>query len=344
MPSCLPLDDPQNQWNFCPSKIPAYLFAICFGLSTCFHIFQGIKYKKVYSWVVAMGGVWQLLAFVFRIISIDNPTNGSMYSIWFILILVAPLWINAFVYMVMGRMIYNFLPAHKLFGIKAWRFGLYFVLLDITAFLVQAGGASIASGSNVSDKTVLLGIHIYMGGIGLQEIFIICFSVLAYRFHRKLTREGATNGTGNSPWALLYTIYAVLTLITIRIVFRLIEYASGFKSQIPKHEAYMYVFDSLPMLVALVLFNVFHPGSVMPGKASDFPSRKERKSWKKQTKAKDMGGDHTLLPVAQSQSPYASRDVSPNRYEGYAGHGAQGESYDPYTGPGYAQPRSDLGP
>jgi hypothetical protein len=79
-----------------------------------------------------MGGLWQLLAFVFRIISIDSPTNSSMYSIWFILILVAPLWINAFVYMVMGRMIYNFLPAHKLFGVKAWRFGLYFVLLDIT--------------------------------------------------------------------------------------------------------------------------------------------------------------------------------------------------------------------
>jgi hypothetical protein len=79
-----------------------------------------------------MGGLWQLVAFIFRIMSIDNQTNSTWYSIWFVLILVAPLWINAFVYMVMGRMIYNFLPTHKLFGIKAWRFGLYFVLLDIT--------------------------------------------------------------------------------------------------------------------------------------------------------------------------------------------------------------------
>jgi hypothetical protein len=36
-----------------------------------------------------------------------------------------------------------------------------------SAFLVQAGGASIASGNNVPDKTILLGIHIYMGGVSL---------------------------------------------------------------------------------------------------------------------------------------------------------------------------------
>jgi hypothetical protein len=31
------------------------------------------------------------------------------------------------------------------------------------------------------------------------------------------------------------------------------------------------------MLIALVLFNIIHPGRVMPGKQGDFPSRKERK-------------------------------------------------------------------
>jgi hypothetical protein len=98
------------------------------------------------------------------------------------------------------------------------------------------------------------------------------------------------------------------------------------------------------MLIALVLFNVIHPGAIMPGKASDFPSRKERKSWKKQVKAKDMGGDHTLLPVAQSHSPYASREPSPSRFDAYTGRGGQGESYDPYTGPGYAQSRTEAGP
>ena len=31
------------------------------------------------------------------------------------------------------------------------------------------------------------------------------------------------------------------------------------------------------MLIALVLFNIVHPGKTMPGKESDLPSRKQRK-------------------------------------------------------------------
>ena len=32
------------------------------------------------------------------------------------------------------------------------------------------------------------------------------------------------------------------------------------------------------MLFALVLLNIVHPGRIMPGKESDFPSRKQRKA------------------------------------------------------------------
>lgn len=45
---------------------------------------------------------------------------------------VAPLLTNAFAYMVMGRMVYNFTAQAKIFGVKAWRFTLCFVLLDAT--------------------------------------------------------------------------------------------------------------------------------------------------------------------------------------------------------------------
>lgn len=44
---------------------------------------------------------------------------------------VAPLWTNAFVYMVMGRLVWNFSERAKVLGVHAWRFGLYFVMADI---------------------------------------------------------------------------------------------------------------------------------------------------------------------------------------------------------------------
>lgn len=64
----------------------------------------------------------------------------------------------------------------------------------------------------------------------------------------------------------------------MRIIFRIIEYSRGLQSTIPNHEAYQYCLDSLPMLLALVLLNLVHPGRIMKGKASDLPSRKDRKN------------------------------------------------------------------
>ena len=44
---------------------------------------------------------------------------------------VAPLWTNAFCYMVLGRMVWNYSPNGRIWKITASRFGVYFVVLDI---------------------------------------------------------------------------------------------------------------------------------------------------------------------------------------------------------------------
>ena len=85
----------------------------------------------------------QTVCYAFRVESIKNPANIAYYSVWFILMLCAPLLINAYAYMVLGRMVYNFTSAARMWKIKAWRFTLIFVLLDIlyaqnTSLLRQA--------------------------------------------------------------------------------------------------------------------------------------------------------------------------------------------------------------
>ena len=59
--------------------------------------------------------------------------------------------------MVLGRMVYNFTASAKIWGFKAWRFGLYFVLLDIVAFVVQAIGAIMASGDDLPQSQIFRG-------------------------------------------------------------------------------------------------------------------------------------------------------------------------------------------
>lgn len=130
---------------------------------------------------------------------------------------VAPIWTNAYAYMVMGRMVYNFTPNASVFKVKAWRFGLIFVLLDVIAFLGQLAGAALASGDHKSTEDIMRGLHIYMGGVGFQQLCIFVFLGLAIRLHKKLRMEAPTLERSRGL-LLLYVEYAVVTLITVRII------------------------------------------------------------------------------------------------------------------------------
>ncbi|OOG00885.1 hypothetical protein ASPCADRAFT_202721 [Aspergillus carbonarius ITEM 5010] len=280
-------------WDFCPSLAASYLFTILFALTTLAHIAQAILYRKPYCWVIATSGLIQTITYIFRILSILHPASYTDYAAWFVLILVAPLWTNAFVYMVMGRMVWNFTNDARVLSVRPWHFGLFFVILDIIAFIIQVYGAAQAAGNNVSYSTEMTGLHIYMGGVGIQQLFVLGFVFFAGAFHRKVLeqrREDRARALG-----LLYVLYACLALITMRIIFRLCEYAQGLNSSIPLHEAYQYCLDSVPMLLALVMLNVVHPGRIMPGVDGDMPGRKQRKRLGVDSKAGVLGVGNELV-------------------------------------------------
>ena len=146
----------------------------------------------------------------------------------------------------------------------------------VRAFLVQVAGASMASGDDLTYDEVMRGLHIYMIGVGIQQIFIIAFTGLLIRF-QVLYRRDYPHTSSKLLMYLVYTMYAVLALITVRIIFRLVEYAQGYDSGIPTQEAYTFVLESLPMFVAVLLLSIYHPGHVMPGQKNQISSRKVRK-------------------------------------------------------------------
>ncbi|OKL56095.1 hypothetical protein UA08_08788 [Talaromyces atroroseus] len=286
--TCTAISVPGTYWSFCPNVGAAGAFLAFFLLAFLVHVAQGIYHRKWYTWVIAMSALWQTITYILRIVSIKTPASLGDYAGWFVLILVAPLWTNAFVYMVFGRMVWNYVPDASIRGIRAWKFGMYFVVLDIIAFIIQVSGAASAESSNTETVAqTLQGIHIYMGGVALQQVFIFVFCYFAYELWHSLHKQqksgikvstASPNLSIQSGLVLLYALGMVLVLITLRILFRLAEYAHGLTSTIPNHEAYQYCLDSLPMLLAFVILSVVHPGSIMKGPECEIPSRKKRKA------------------------------------------------------------------
>jgi hypothetical protein len=183
-----------------------------------------------------MAATWETTAFVFHAIGAHNQQTEAYAIVWQILFLLAPLWINAFVYMTFARMVRFYMPNRKVAFVKASHVSKMFVWADIFSFIVQAAGGVMVTPS-ASASTQRLGMHIYEGGIGLQELFILCFLGLMIAFHvrvRKLNRSRPVlpeedtfdadvaeepqemKKTKGALW-LLYALYAVLAFITVSV-------------------------------------------------------------------------------------------------------------------------------
>jgi hypothetical protein len=130
-----PIDPRENQnYNFlyCPSFPAAVLFTALFGLTTLVHLVQAGYYRKKFCWVIVMAGLWETGGFILRVYSVLNTTSTAFGIPSQLLILLAPLWTNAFLYVLMSRLVYFFVPEKRVAGISAQRLSLCFVLLDIT--------------------------------------------------------------------------------------------------------------------------------------------------------------------------------------------------------------------
>lgn len=291
---CYPQSNPDVIWDYCPSFAAAILWIVLFGLTTTVHLIQAFQHRKSFAWVLVMGGLWEVGGYVARTLSTMHQLSSGIYIAQFLLILLAPLWINAFIYMVLGRMIHLFLGNDRVFGIRARKITLIFVLFDITAFIVQCAGGSMMSGKQ-TQSTLHIGLGIYCGGIGLQLLAILIFIAISIRFRKQVQRQAlppaysleepdkescldtdSTPPQWNKPGSrLLYALWVALGCIIFRNIYRLIEYTLGFNSYIVRHEWIAYVFDAVPMLSAMVTLNICHPGRVLQGPRSGFSAENQ---------------------------------------------------------------------
>ena len=95
-------------------------------------------------------------------------------------------------------------------------------------------------------------------------------------------------GTDNSKYFKEYALDRRLTsTIQTRIIYRLLEFSRGVDpstNPLPFHEVYVLALDATPMLLASIILSIIHPGIVLVGPESEFPSRKEKKAMKKANK------------------------------------------------------------
>jgi hypothetical protein len=118
---------------------------------------------------------------------------------------------------------------------------------------------------NVDGTGHKVGGYVIVAGLFLQFFWFVFFVVVAGIFHYRLNIIPTTRSQlSQIRWpTYLRSLYVVSGLIMVRSIIRIAEYLQGYNGYLLGHEAFLYVFDSLPMLVVMVWIIWKHPSEIV---------------------------------------------------------------------------------
>lgn len=108
------------------------------------------------------------------------------------------------------------------------------------------------------------GQNVIVGGLFVQVIFFGFFMITSFIFQIRISRNPSQASLEPSrQWHRhMYSLYITSILIFVRSVVRVAEYLEGYTGYLLTHEAFIYVFDALPMLAVMVCMHYFHPSEI----------------------------------------------------------------------------------
>ncbi|KAH7104946.1 RTA1 like protein-domain-containing protein [Auriculariales sp. MPI-PUGE-AT-0066] len=250
-------------YHYDPSGTAALLFAVIFAISAALNAYQMARTRTWYSIPFIIAGILSFIGYIGRYISSTQTPDWTLgpYLIQTLLLLVAPALFAATIYMELKRIIALVNGEHLAPIPMRWLTKL-FVAGDVLSLLLQAGGGGIMS---MDDKDMYeLGQKIVVVGLLVQIIFFGLFGVTSIIFHRRVqSQPTALSNYPDLPWRKhIFALYFMSTLILIRSVFRVIEFAQGNDGVLLSKEIYLYIFDTLLMTCVTFTMNTVHPSEL----------------------------------------------------------------------------------
>ncbi|KAL1846390.1 hypothetical protein Plec18170_009241 [Paecilomyces lecythidis] len=170
-------------------------------------------------------------------------------------------------FLTLGRILY-YIPYHA--PIHPGRVFTTFVALGAAIEAITANGASRVANSDASADAQNAGKAMLKAALIMQIALMVGFVALATKFYYNCHRAGVMNSKVKRA---LYVLYCSCTLITIRTIYRTVEYFTAASlnisnvkdiSPILKDEWFFWVFEAMVMFLNTSMLNIFHPMRWLP--------------------------------------------------------------------------------
>lgn len=149
-----------------------------------------------------------------------------------------------------------------------------FITCDVIATVVQIVGAALIGVAYSNRRDPTNPNHILLAGLVFQAVTFLVFIVLLGLFIWR-ARKGAFQTASKAFYA---SFWVAVLFIYLRICFRLAETAQGLEGELQSHEVYFGTLEFMPVIIALALLAVWHPGRcIQRGNIETERSRKDQR-------------------------------------------------------------------
>lgn len=259
-----------NYYEYYPSLAGNAILAAVMGLALVTHVAQMVYYRAWWFGIsFILGTACEFIGYVTRTLSHDDVTLRGPYIAQIVTLVFAPVFIMAGIYYLLAILIVVYGRQFSWInpGLCSW----IFILGDVVSLFVQAGGGGIAAGS---DANADLGQNVMLAGIAFQVLIMVVFSgffavfLHRIRFMRDQSGVQFNEHTLRLRQSAVFRYYpipmiAALILVFVRSIFRLVEFTASKGQPVLKHEAYFMILDALMMALAILTFNILHPGRIV---------------------------------------------------------------------------------
>ncbi|RYP72649.1 hypothetical protein DL770_007936 [Monosporascus sp. CRB-9-2] len=259
------MEEDWSVWLYEPSLALAIVGTVVYTLAFAWITYLTVfKHRAWYLICVPIGGALEVVGYALRSYSTQHHQDIGIFATSTSLIVLAPVFVAAGNYLLIGRLIRAVLPLsrHRIFKVPVRFLTRIYVTFDIICLMVQSSGSSLASAYSWVGPTADIAINILLAGLALQVVAFSTYLCILMRYHY-LSRSLAVPEAPEGWFNVLKAVYISSFLILIRCVYRVVEFAEGSEGYTMTHEWIFWVFEGITMLIAITVFCVWYPSKYL---------------------------------------------------------------------------------
>ncbi|KAK5111309.1 hypothetical protein LTR85_012204 [Meristemomyces frigidus] len=260
----------ESVYGYRPNLGATLFFLIVFALSGCVYLWQGVQTKtRAFSIAMVLGAVTEVMGYVAKLLLWNDPFSDTGFKMSVVLLTFAPAFYAAGIYYTLKHICLTF--GANFSRLRPANYTRIFIACDVFSILLQAAGGALASASS-TNSLLLAGDDVMIAGLAFQVFTLVVFGLLAadygvaiYRNRRELNPATVELRRSLRFRLFVVALWVAYFAILIRCAYRVAELAGGWNNNPILQTQDLFIgLDSVPVALAAVVLNIWHPGWCFP--------------------------------------------------------------------------------